>query len=208
MAAYNLTIQLSNEDVHTINAAQQKIVIVKQVGGSSGSPVAWVTFSPFENNLVSWEEKYGVYASTTQVQAGATIQKTSAVNPAKPELFYPFETGSFGFPTGNAGRNNYGVENEYSQQFTFGMAQSVTANGSKYDAAPLNAVPVLSNEQATFTPIEIVSVFLHAQFNNGVIISNITSKALDVDLTSEPSVTIHYSSSQGEFIMGALAVTT
>ena len=207
MAAYNLTIQLSNEDVHTINAAQQKIVIVKQVGGSSGSPVAWVTFSPFENNLVSWEQEYGVYASTTQVQAGATIQKTSAVNPATSGVIYPFETGSFGDPTGNAGTNNYGVENEYSQQFTFGMAQSVTANGSKYDAAALNAVPVLSNEQAIFTPIEIVSVFLHAQFNNGVIISNITSNALDVDLTSEPSVTIHYDSSQGKFIMGALAVT-
>lgn len=206
MAEYNLTIQLSNDDVHTINAAQQQIVIVKKVGGSSGSQVAWVTFSPFENNTVTWEEEYGVYASTTQVQEGATIIKTSAVNPATSGVIYPFETGSFSSPSGNAGTNNYGVENEYSQQFSFGMAQSVTANGSKFNAAPLNAVPVLSNEKAIFTPIEIVSVFLHAKFNNGVIITNITNNALEVDLTSNPSVTIHYDKSQGKFIMGALAV--
>jgi hypothetical protein len=84
------------------------------------------------------------------------------------------------------------------------MAQSVTANGSKFNASPLNAAPVLSHEKAKFTPIEKVQVFLHAQFNNGVIITDITSNVLDVDLTSNPTVIIHYDKAQGKFILGSL----
>lgn len=204
MSKYELTIQFTTDDVHEINAVQQKVIIVKEVGGTSGSPVAWVSFSPFEKNVVQWEEEYGIYASTTEVQDSATIIKTSAVNPATSGVFYPFETGAFGTPTGDAGKNNYGIENKYSQQFTFGMAQSVTANGSKFNASPLNAAQVLSQEKAKFKPIEKVQVFLQANFNNGVIITSITSNVLEVDLTSNPNVIIHYDKTQGKFILGSL----
>lgn len=201
MSSYELIVQIDSADVKEINAAKQVVTIVKEVGGSSGEPVAWVAFSPFENNDVSWEEQYGVYASTSQVENGATITKTSAVNPATSEVSYPFQNGTFGSPIPGGPANSYGIANQYSQQFTFGMAQSVTANGSKFDASPLNAVPVLSNEDATFTPIEKIKVFLHAHFNNGVIITNITSKALEVDLTNSPKVTIKYDKASGKFVM-------
>ena len=204
MSSYQLTIQLATKDAHSINASQQKVTIIKEVAGSSGMKVAWVAFTPFENNVIEWKEEYGVYASTTEAQAGAEIIKTSAVNPATSGVFYPFETGAFDSPEGDAKQNNYGIENKYSQQFTFGIAQSVTANGNKFNANPLNAVPVMSKEKATFTPIEKLTVFLQGQFNNGAIISDITSDALVVDMTSNPSVTIHYDSSQGKFISGAL----
>lgn len=206
MSQFQLNIQFTTADVHQINAVNQKVVLVKEVGGASGSTVAWITFSPFENNQISWEEEYGVYASTSSVEAGAEIIKTSAVNPAADAVIYPFETGAFDSPTGNIGANNYAIENETSQTLTFGLAQSVTANGSIFAANPLNAVQVLTNEQAKFTPIEKVKVFLHGEFNNGVIITNITSSALELDLTVNPSMTIHYDSTQGRFMLGALAV--
>jgi hypothetical protein len=204
MSKYELTIQLATDDVHQINGVNQKVIIVKEVGGTSGSQVAWVSFSPFETNVVQWEEEYGIYASSIEVQESATIIKTSAVNPATSGVFYPFETGAFGAPTGDAGENNYGIENKYSQQFTFGMAQSVTANGSKFNASPLNAVQVLSQQKVQFKPIEKVQLFLQGNYNNGVIIASIASKGLEVDLTSNPNVIIHYDKTQGKFILGPL----
>jgi hypothetical protein len=202
MANYQLNIQIATQDVQTINAAGQKVAIVKSVGNSSGTPVIWVGFAPFENNQVSWQNQYGVYASSTQVQNGATIFKTSAVNPASANVYYPFVNGTFNPPTTPGGGNNtYGITNSYSQPFTFGMAQSVTANGNAFEASPLNAVPVLSNQNALFTPIERVKVFLFANFDNGVIISNITSNALEVDLTQIANRTIKYDQASGTFLM-------
>jgi hypothetical protein len=201
MSTYKLTINLETQDVKDINVAQQRITMVKKVGGSSGSKVAWVSFNPFEHNEVTWDAKYGIYASSTTVQNGSEIYKTSAVNPAICELSYPFENGTFSAPVSGDTPNAYGIKNQYSQQFTFGLAQSVTANGCKFDASPLNAVPVLSMQTSTFTPIEKIEVFLHSNFNNGVVISDITSKALELDFTNDQNITIRYDKTVGQFVI-------
>ncbi|KDM90239.1 hypothetical protein [Photobacterium galatheae] len=201
MSSYNLNINIDSNDVRIINQSQQKIVLVKTVGGSSGSKVAWVTFSPFEHNEVSWTEQYGVYASSTQVQNGAEIYKTSAVNPATSEVVYPFENGTFGSPQSGGQTNSYGISNQYSQGFTFGLAQSVTANGNVYDASPLNAVPVLSKQNAIFTPVEKLEVYLQANFNNGVVISQVSSSALALDFTNNSNITIRYDATLGKFVI-------
>jgi len=206
MSQYGLTIQFETADVHNINKECKKLTIVKKVGGQSGNQVAWITFNPFENNEVNWTEKYGVYASSTEVKAGATIAKISAVNPASDACLYPFETGAFNDPETGIDPNDYAVKNMYKdgKQFTFGLAQSVTANGSKFDASPLNAIAGFPSDKLIFTPIEVVSVFLHAHYDNGVIISNVDSEGLEVDLTDVPEQTIHYDHNSGLFVPGPL----
>lgn len=205
MSSYKLTIQFKTKDVHIINESKQQITLVKEVHGSNGSPVSWVTFSPFENNVITWEEEYGIYVSITEIKAGANIIKTSAVNPATSGVCYPFDTGAFKSPeTGKHKENSYNIKNETSKKYTFGMAQSVIANGKKFDANPLNAVPVLSHEPAEFTPIEKLQVFLHAEFDNGVIITHIDSKALSLDLTDKSTAIIHYDQVSGQFLEGSL----
>ena len=44
--------------------------------------VAWLTFRPFEFNLLTWETTYGVYASTTEVKSGTRINRSATANPA------------------------------------------------------------------------------------------------------------------------------
>jgi hypothetical protein len=51
--------------------------------------------------------------------------------------------------------------------------------------APLNAVPVMTNESASFTPEETVSIFLSNIVNNGVVLSQVASNSLSVTLTSQ-----------------------
>ncbi len=201
MAHYELIIQFDTSDAREINQHQHKVAIVKEVEGSQkGTDVIWVAFSPFELNEVKWDVDYGIYVSENEVQNGVSIYKCSTVNPAKPELLYPCEWGTFGAPISKLeGENTYGIRNQYAKNLTFGLAQSVTANGDKYTANPLNAVSVLSKEKVIFTPYEKLKVFLHAEFDNGVVISDITSDALSVDLTKNSIQTIKYNKQMGTF---------
>ncbi len=201
MAHYELTIQFDDSDVREINQNQHKVAIVKEVEGSQkGKDVIWVAFSPFEFNEVKWDVDYGIYVSENEVQNGASIYKCSTVNPAKAELLYPCEWGTFGTPNSKLEEENtYGIKNQYSKKLTFGLAQSVTANGNKYTANPLNAVSVLSQETVIFTPYQKLKVFLHAEFDNGVVISDITSDALSVDLTKNSIQRIKYNKQMGTF---------
>ena len=205
MASFELTVQFAANDVQQVNAAEQQVTIVKEVGGNAGSSVVWIALSPFENNQIDWEEEYGLYASTTSVQNGATITKSAAVNPASSGVIYPFESGAFSSPQGSlSSPNDYGVKNLSPSGLTFGLAQSVTVNSDPFEANPLNAVTVLTQQQATFTAIEKLSVFLHSQFNNGVVISDILGPPLQVDFTHDPIQTIHYDPTQGKFVLGPL----
>ena len=205
MADYELKIEINPEDVQQINGAKQKVTITKEVSGGTSVPVAWVAFEPLSDNELTWEQKYGVYASTTEIQNGAKIVKGSAVNPATSGVYHPFELGAFSGPYGTTSRpNEYGIENRASDQLTFGLAQSVTANGNPFEANPLNAVPVLTRQTATFLAKEKLRVFLHGAFDNGVVISEVQGMGLEVDLTTDPIQTIHYSKSKGGFLLGSL----
>jgi len=201
MSNYNLKINLLSNDVSEINRAYQKITIMKVVGDSAGMQLVWVSFSPFEHNEVRWESTYGVYASSSTVQGGAQIFRTSVVNPATSGIVYPFEDGTFSSPTSGGLSNAYSISNKTNSKFTFGLAQSVTVNGDKFHANALNAVTVLTDQDASFKPIEKIHVFLHANFNDGMVISDITSPALLIDFTNEPSNCIRYDAQSGQFVI-------
>ena len=202
MADLSLRIQLTSNDTREINEVGQKVTIVKEVDGTNGSRTVWLAFSPFEGNDVEWQTEYGVYASNTQVLPGATISMLSSVNPAQKELSYPFENGTFGNPTNELPDMSYGVRNNSPDLLTFGLAQAVSANGSRFDSNPLNAVPIRNSQNGIFRPVERVQVFLSANFDNGVVITNVIGDALTVDLTNEPNQTIHFNGSN--FVPGPL----
>jgi len=200
MSSYKLNINILSSDVKDINLAIQKITIMKYVCDDRGARVAWVSFFPFEQNEVSWESEYGVYVSSSMVQNGAQILRTSTVNPATDNTVYPFENCTFSKPEGGGKINGYSILNKNSQSYTFGLTQSVIVNGDKITASPLNAVTVLAQQKASFTPIEKIKIFLKANFNNGMVISNITSKALILDFTETPNLSIRYDGSIGQFV--------
>ena len=53
--------------------------MAKPVNSAIGTPnIAWLSISPLEGNQITWTENYAIYASTTQVQGGASIFQTSA----------------------------------------------------------------------------------------------------------------------------------
>lgn len=206
---YKLEITLKKEDLEKIYAAGKRVVLVKENGENGFSSevefiddVAWVTFNPWEINKVSWKEEYFTYASDTERQSGAIIEKVSYQEAEPKTKLYRFN-GYFKTEQFNGGAHEtaYYVKNDYSQPETFGLAQTVKIGEKVYEANPINAVTLFNNEQGYFIPVEKVKVFLAAQAENGKVISVAQSQALLVDFTEKAERKVTYDSSTSKFIL-------
>jgi len=205
---YQLNINIDSASVSAVNKVDQQVTIVKSVTPSlSGGnlPVAWLTFTPLMFNTVTWVENYNLYSTTQQLQAGATISMTSiADGTIQPGWLYTFANGVFNGANGTG--STFNIQNsDNSYPLSFGLAQQATVNGqSAY--APLNCVPVLYNQQVSFTPIETLSIFLSNYTDNGVVISQVAGNALVVELTSQqPTATIGFNGTNNTFYLAGTA---
>jgi len=202
---YTLNIAIDDTGLNQINSNGQYVTVVKSLVtdpvGSGNLPIAWLTWSPFENNTVTWQEIYSMYASTTVLQAGATISMSSHT-PTPVQLGYmnTFQSGHFTSAQGG-GASTFNLTNLGGGSYNFGLSQTATVNGVSVNA-PLNAVAVGNNQQATFTPQVTVSIFLSSYNNNGVVISQVASSALVVTLNSQlPSANIGFTDSNNTFYL-------
>jgi hypothetical protein len=212
MPTYQLAIAFDNPGLDTLQGAGQLVTLIKSVSisgnGNSSGQVIWVAFKPMNTNTVTWTEEYSVYASTSKIVNGARITTNSSVNAVGGNTYTFLAAGHFGPSNSNLAETDYGVVNksQYTtgdvKMITSGLYQAATVNG-KQTSSPLNATPVPSGDTAQFTPIEKVQVFVSSYQNNGLVISEVTSQTLTVDLTSQPSQSIYYDSTTNQFVPGA-----
>ena len=202
---YQLNIAIDQNGLNNIYAAGQAVTLVKSVVSnplvSGNLPIAWLNFQPLMQNQVTWIENYYIYATTTQLQAGATIKQSSVTTvPVQTGWDYTFKSGQFSGAQGGA-TGTYNMDNQQGSGFSFGLAQQAVVNNVS-TMAPLNAIPVLVNEGASFTPYETISVFLSASVDNGVVLSQVSSNALAVTLRSQnPSATIGFNDTNNTFYL-------
>jgi hypothetical protein len=202
---YQVNVTIDDTGLQNIYSANQYVTLVKSVLSNpmpaGNLPVAWLAFQPLEGNTITWVENYYIYATTTTLQSGATIAMTSqTADPAQLGWIYTFAQGMF---TGASGTGDtFNVNNQMSSQgLSFGLAQSATVNNTT-TFAPLNAVPVLSNENASFTPEETLSIFLSSYSDNGSVISQVASNALSFSLSSKsPTANIGFNDSTNTFYL-------
>ncbi|MGB0523078.1 MAG: hypothetical protein ACPGJS_08965 [Flammeovirgaceae bacterium] len=203
MPKYQLNIDFESSDLKTIAQAGEQVILMKQTDG--GTPVAWVSIDPFNNNTVEWEENYALYASMTEVQNGATIHKLSDTE-AKPMVVYPFTSyGAMGTAKADSSltQGQYAVVNNYEKTdiLTFGLAQGVQVNGTGYAYKPLNAQPVPKRQGATFIPLTEVVVFLDAKLEDGMVITEVRSRATTLTFGGNiTDITVKYDSNSGLFV--------
>jgi hypothetical protein len=209
---YQLNIAIDSKGLAQIYAASQWVTLVKSVVAnplqSGNLPIAWVSFQPFQQNSITWIENYNLYATTTQLTAGATIVQTSVTGaPVLTGWTYTFAQGQFTGAQGGAA-GTFNMTNQQQGMYSFGLAQQAVVNNVPV-IAPLNAVPVLNNESASFTPQENVSIFLSMISNNGVVLSQVASNALTVTLTSQSATAnIGFTDSSNTFYLLASAQQT
>lgn len=188
---YQINISIDNAGLNTIYGNGLYVTLVKSVVQqpvSQGNlPIAWVAFQPLQQNQISWQEQYSMYATTTALQAGATIVMTSqTTQPIQTGWTYTFAQGQFQGTSGGS-QSTFNLSNQQQGSFSFGLSQTAVVNNVQV-TAPLNAVPVAFNMNATFTPLETISLFLASYSNNGSVISQVASNALVITLSSQNPV--------------------
>jgi len=164
---YTLKLNISKNDLKLLKTTGLNITLAKPVNGNSPN-VVWQTFDPWEGNTVKWEESYGLYASPlNEYRNGATISRLSSLKPAVQDgKTYEFGTDNMfkkindpSAPSkGSFKINNESDEKQYSI-LTFGLTQGANINGSNTGDNFLNAAPVITHMNVTFTPITTVYIW-------------------------------------------------
>jgi hypothetical protein len=197
---YQINIRISPSGLQQIYAAGQSVSLARTPSTApNGFPIVWLTFQPFELNQVIWNEDYSIYATGTPLTPGSVITMNSQTEgAAQPGWSYLFRNGIFEGQRG-AG-SSYSTSNQMNSTnpLAFGLAQAANVNGVNV-LAPVNGVPLPVHEEAKFTPVETVSIFLSSA-GNGTIINSLPNNVLTIHLTAEnPIANVTYDDSTDSF---------
>jgi len=223
MSTYTLQLMINSTDLSTLLEAGENIILARAFSDSA-SNVAWVSFKPFGNNSISWEDQYGMYGAVTMSSGQINPQSTTLIDVAS-GMYYnfgpatPVFTGPYSGPSA-PGPGSFRVFNLLPPtaypSFVFGLTQNATVNGAAAAASPTTAQVVPANQFATFTPLETVYVWLQSGVAAGAVVTvpplvgltagltlQATSRATKIQFTGASSLTYVYSSTAGAFVPSA-----
>jgi hypothetical protein len=207
---YQININISPVGLQNIYDTGQAVAVFKEVQAmvegvftykNLTPAVCWLQIQPLQHNQVAWNSDYYLYATTTPLQLGSKIiMNSTSDKPVQDGWTYTFARGFFSGCSGKSG--NYSINNQMNNySYSFGLGQKAVINNVSL-LAPLNASPVLYNEQAFFIPRETISIFLVSYIDNGVIIGQVASNTLTFSLNSQNStVGIGFNHSKNTFYL-------
>lgn len=204
MNSYTIHIHFTNAQIETLYATGTNVILSKPPTG--GLPnVAWQVFKPGPNNIVSWLEEYGLYASSTKITNGSNIPQFSKTSvPVYKNKLYTFEPSgvisgpsSGGFPDGFTLINKYNVKD----YMVFGTYQNAIINNTPITGNATASNYVLLNHSMYFIPCTNVYIWLQSKVKSNSIVENSTSPITKLEFPAGVStLSIAYDSSTGTFI--------
>jgi hypothetical protein len=212
MSVYSLKLSFTVGQLNLLFAAGARVAIAKPLKG--GSPnLRWLTFRPFEANLVEWEEQYGIYASLAGASGGGSVTPVCGTDfPAYAGRLYTLQPqGCFGPPSAEEGLNpaSYYAANAYAgaPAMTLGLFQNAQVNGQERLAGPVSAELTPSAWRVQMTPDTTVYVWIQSGGEGSAGVSQVTSPPTRVafgDGTSSEALV--FDSSTGTFMLAAAGV--
>ncbi len=206
MSKFNLKIQFTNEQLGLLKMMGSNVIIAKPTGGDNPN-VAWQVFSPLQHNTVGWEEKYGVYASTTQVTNGATLDQLSKVDVGAlmNKVYTLQDSGAMTGPTNGQGaaKDSFSLVNKYDKKdfMTVGLYQDARVNGTEIAGNALSAAPVLLASTAIMTPYTTVYVWLQSKVVSNTVVTSVTSPMTELRFGGGvDEISVKYDRDTGFFI--------
>lgn len=205
MSHYKLNISFSNAALDVIQAAGQKLALVKTVQGNGGNLVTWVSTYPFQSNVITWSNEYAVYATRQEQSNGAMISKLSETD-ASDSYVYDFgNTNRFDKISSSSvvSANQYAIcnKNQKYPLLTFGLAVTALVNGEERKANPINAVTLPYNHTAVMSPIERVGIFLATDIDDGMVQTKEFSNMLMMEYKDgETELSARYDETNGIFV--------
>lgn len=207
MNTYTLNTSFSNSDLERFYATGTNIVIAKPPTAVKPPHVAWIVYRPLQQNSISWEEEYGIYASNQDIVNGARLYQTSKTDyPANIGKLYTLQPdGNLSKPGINQEPASYSVINEYNNlpkgYMTVGLYQDATIDGQLTTANAVSAAPVLYRSTATITPYTTVYIWTQSQIKSSTVVTDVTSTITQVKFGGDIStISLKYDAFTGKFI--------
>ena len=203
MATYQLNINFTNDQLQAIEDTASSVIIAKPPS-NGGSIVAWQSFSPLQNNTVTWDEEFGIYVSNSQVVNGANLDQLSSVpiGAAMDKLYTLQDSGIITGPDAGGEANSFSLLNQYSKQpyITVGLYQDATVNGTDIIGNAISAAPELLASTAVITPYTTVYVWLQSNVSSNSVVTTVTSPMSSSTFGGGvDDITLVYDSESGTF---------
>jgi hypothetical protein len=218
---YTLNVRFNPCDLKIIQKAEEKVVLIKVVSNGQYE-LAWVAFNPFQQNQVSWDDSYYVFASNTEPVKRKQIIVNSYQS-AHSQYEYQC-SGNLLFSDGQynsqLGEGEYKIRNQITYDpklpwATFGMAQTCTVNSEEKKIMPINAEFTLALQYGIFTPTQTIWAFLSSDIQESAVYDNVNNlsqrscadaESIATELLFSPdkqTIAVEYSMNQGKFIIAA-----
>lgn len=211
MSNYSLTVDITSSDMVALLDAKQQIVLVRRMSDAE-VPVAWAVVPLLQSNVVTWNDDYQLFATSTPTSVGQTLVVNTAIN-ATLQSDYAYSPAGFTGPSpdGSLPPGTVQIRNLDSNSNAFGFAQGYARNGTPVKSLPINAQIVPAQQYARFSASQSVWVYLSSGVQSGMVVNpplssgrsrQAFSAALLLDFNSTNTTqSVAYSSTLGQFIV-------
>jgi hypothetical protein len=201
---FTLKLNFTNDQLEVIAATNSKVIVAKP--SNSGPYVAWQAFDPLNANTLTWEEEYGVYASTASMTHGAELLKLSNTGtlPATSNKVYVLESsGVISGPQDGGELNSFTLVNQYDKNdfMTVGLYQDAIVNGVLVAGNAISAAGTLLASTAVISPYTTLCVWLQSEVDSNTVVTKVASPISLLKFGGKTSeISAHYDRISGKFL--------
>lgn len=191
---FQVTIQFCPNDLRILVDAEYRLFFAK----SEKPNVVWsLTDLCFSNNVIKWEENYGLYAATgPELKTGQVINTNNMIVSAKDGIVYNFsKNGNLNPSTAICPEGTYQITNLSNNGVNLGFLQSGSINGKNFNNRPINTQYILPNTTLSLKPSTKLYIWLsvYCKYQSGMVIDTIPYVGTSIELNSEkPYKTIQF----------------
>jgi len=205
---FNLGVTFTNDQLAILYATGTNVVVAKPSAGGSIPNVAWLVFKALPANKITWDEEYGIYASTQNITNGATLTQLSSVPlPAADNKSYTLQdSGVIVGPASGGTPYAFTLLNQYSNQpyMTAGLYQNANVNGTDILSSAISAAPVIYQSTAVMTPFTTVYIWLQSNVKGNCVVTSVTSPMTKLVFGGGvDNISVAYDSASGTFLPAA-----
>jgi len=204
-----LNITLDKNSLSTLGDAGYRIVLLADT-----RPLPLIVaclLDPMEQQSVHWTDAESVYASTTTLKQGATIEINSTQS-ASAGGEYDYDSGQITAGSNGNDPSRIQLENSSGDTITGGLGSAfTTAHNSAPDTVPVVGTSILGNARATFPARNDYLISAMSGAATGMVVSESVfegSKSLSVPLSALPLTPLPFASTAADCLNVTFNSTT
>jgi hypothetical protein len=193
--SYQVMINMSQTTLQSLMSGNYSLYGFKAVQGSGGggAPLLWMqtrSYSP--TTVVSWDDQYQAYTSTSQIIPNGQIAPMFSQAISLGQTLQ-IQQGGIGMVVPGGPSSAISILNQSQMQYTCGVSQAVG-----YSNDPCCAFPLYGNMMGVITPInKVLLMFSPMPVNVGTVVMQAYSPGIFIDLTGTNQRSVSYDINQG-----------